>query len=76
LTHIFPVKSRQSLSRHRTPNRRRGAADSEAGATPLAEMSDEPFAALFNELRERGDKEKFKQLGNLFVLQFALKVAH
>jgi hypothetical protein len=39
-------------------------------------MSDEPFAARFNELQERGDKEKLKQLGNLFVLQFALKVAH
>jgi hypothetical protein len=28
----------------------------------LAEMSDERFAEILNELQERGDKEKLKQL--------------
>jgi hypothetical protein len=38
------------------------APDTQLTPAALAEMSDAQFEALFNELQERGDKEKLKQL--------------
>src|SRR5215471_2523426 len=39
-----------------------GATDTELTPQALAEMSDERFAELLNELQARGDKEKLMQL--------------
>jgi hypothetical protein len=38
------------------------AADSQLTPQVLADMSEEQFAAIFNELQERGDKTRLKQL--------------
>jgi hypothetical protein len=38
------------------------APDSQLTPQALADMSEEQFAAIFNELQERGDREKLKQL--------------
>src|SRR5262249_62371721 len=39
-----------------------GASDTELTPQALAEMSEERFAEVLNELQARGDKEKIKQL--------------